>query len=678
MAKPGQPKSPFIKSKITPKNLVYLRKKKYRSVVNDVNAKQEESSGGNHIASVKSLVSTVSTRSESTDSDEHIATITPSASIPFHRKMTSKLAKKNSMMSISSAASKKSRGTLRKTVSNIKEDPFYLYKLKKLEAIDETKLEILHSNLDITSSTESVEEVHSDPSEGDKMVPDGGNTTEREDQMSVSSDSNIRMRFDILEALRDIPHWDGLVAPGSMDQGIDKENVEQGLELEKLQMPLVSKSVASLSESLIPSESTYDPHPATNDADVHSPSTVSFAGPESDDESDWGSQGMAYKSSPVPTFKDMSSESRRSTSSTKSIGSTHPGDQLVDGYLDWLIEKVVFDNAEYLQEKNLDKSKLLHSLFKEVDDYLWERYDNDLLTKRLTEHHVRRCKYSLVTPSTSSPIDEAHRRRYLGALNELDHWLHRKREAEAIHLAEKERLLQELERRQMEDNEKVEKMEEIFRNTIFGGTQPSEHLRFVTETVLQQMRRKRDVMSATRLILIIRQHNNSYVKQKLDEIEANSEEVKLATYLSAEHDVREMVTTLNNKNAELHRMRMLVKTKVHSISHLRCRRKLLNRKFREAREELRKRQEQHSALRDKVYTCNLIHNKLLDQIKEVRYKGGIMCYPKLLVDFDRTEKFIAIKRESVEELRTQHDNLLRRIGMVELKILESRMSGRNK
>ncbi|XP_039502033.1 uncharacterized protein LOC120458452 isoform X2 [Drosophila santomea] len=551
----------FIKGKRAPKKLLYLREKKDRSVVNDENAKQEETSA-------KTIVSTVSTRSYSTDSDEHmpsnVASLwSTSVPIPFsQRKMPNKwtksIGKKNSAFSISSAASKKSRGTIKKKVSKINEEPLHIYKLKRLDAIDEAQ----HSNLDITSSTESEEEVQSDQSdqsEGDKMEPDGGNTTEREDQTSASSDSNIRMRFDILEALRDIPDCDELVATRSMDQnwGIDERNVEKheeqqeqqkpGLELEKSQIPLSRSSLASSAESLMPNESTNEALPPKNNAAVLSPSTISPSELESDDESDWGPQEMPHKSSHVPTFRDMSSKSWSSASSPKPIHSTFYVDQLVQGYLDGLIGKVVdiFDKTDYLRTKNLDKSKLLHRLFKELDDYQWERYDNDLLTKRLTEHHLRRFKYSLVTANTSSSIEETHRRRYLGALNELDHWLHRKGQAEEIHLAEKERLLVELERMQLEDNEKLEKMEEIFRNTIFRDSQPSEHLRLVTETALQQMRKKRDVMSATRLILIIKQHNNSYIKQKLDEIEANTGEVKLATYLSAEHDVQQMVTALN-------------------------------------------------------------------------------------------------------------------------------------
>ncbi|KMY89762.1 uncharacterized protein LOC6731985 isoform X3 [Drosophila simulans] len=680
MAKPGRAKFSFIKSKVIPKKLVNLQSKRDRKkVVNDASAKKVVTSVVSHITSI------VSNLSHSTDSDEHIASTAPSVwstSVPIPPSSQRRMPKQNvrrSVVSISTLPSKKSSSAVKRKLSYIDEEPFHLYKLRKLAASAETQLKIVHSHPHLTSSTDSVEEA-SNQSDGDKVDSEMGNTSDHEDQMTVSSDSNIRMRFDILQTLRNIPDWDELSDIGTSDQnqGIDKKSVEMqavpGSELEQLQIPLARRSLSSSVESLIPSETNYEAPSSQNDDDVQGPEIPSPSGLESNDESDWRRLGMQFKSSHVATFKDITSVSRSSIASLNSIRTTLSIGQLVQSYLDGLIEKVVdiFVNTEYLRKKNLDKSKLMNRLLKEVDDHHWESRDNNWLTKRLTEHHLRRFKYSLVTPSSRSHINESHRRRYMGALNELDHWLHRTRQAEQMHLAERERLLAELERMQLEDNEKVERLEEVFRSTILRGTQPSERLRLVTETALKHMRAKRDALSATRLILIIKQHDNSYTKKKVDEIEAISGEVKLETYLSADNDVQQMVTTLNHKNAELERMCTLVKTKIHTISHLRCRRKLLNRRFREAKDELRERRKRQIALRDEVYNCNLTHNKLLDQIKEVRREGGIMCYPKLLADFDRTEKFIAIKQESIEELKTQYDNLLRRIDKIELKILESR------
>jgi len=97
---------------------------------------------------------------------------------------------------------------------------------------------------------------------------------------------------------------------------------------------------------------------------------------------------------------------------------------------------------------------------------------------------------------------------------------------------------------------------------------------------------------------------------------------------------------------------------------------LLSRKFLVAKAELRKKQQQHLELRDQLYISNLKHNKLLAKIKEVRQKGGIMCYPKLLADFDLTVNFILMKRDRVQELKEKHDSLLRKIEKLEFKVPE--------
>lgn len=489
MAKPGRAKFSFIKSKIIPKKFVNLQGKRDRKkVVNDASAKKVATSGESHITSIMSIPS------HSTDSDERIASTAPSVwstsvpiPIPSSQRGMPKQNVRRSVVSISSLPSKKSSSAVKRKLSYIEEQPFHLYKLRKLEASAETQLKIVHSHPHLTSSTDSVEEA-TNQSDGDKMDSELGNTTDHEDQMSVSSDSNIRMRFDILQTLRNIPDWDELSDIGTTDHnlGIDKKSVEMqqvpGSELEQLQIQLARKSLSSSMESLIPSESNYEAPSSQNDDDVHGTEIPSPSGLESVDESDWRLQGMQSKSSHVATFKDITFESRSSTSSLNSIPTTLSIGQLVQSYLDGLIEKVVdiFVNTDYLRSKNLDKSKLMNRLLKEVEDHHWVSHDNNLLTKRLTEHHLRRFKYSLVSPSSRSYINESQRSRYLGALNELDHWLNRTRQAEQMHLAEKERLLSELERMQREDNEKIERLEEIFRRTLLRDSQPSERLRFVS------------------------------------------------------------------------------------------------------------------------------------------------------------------------------------------------------
>ncbi|XP_037712476.1 uncharacterized protein LOC119548891 isoform X2 [Drosophila subpulchrella] len=507
--------------------------------------------------------------------------------------------------------------------------------------------------------------------EDEKTDSEDAITSMRESQMSVSSDSNIRMRLTLLHSLRSIPNWDELSTTSSI--GKMKTEKEDDEDLGRFRDPLTSNS-NSLGDSIQSTELEYEEILPPDDPDVQSLSSISASDFESDDDSDWESEKTKLKSSLIPTFTEISSGSWSSQASTHVRSHvTFPIEQVVQSYLNGLIEKVVykFENPVYLREKSLDKSKLLERLLKEVDDNTWEKYENELLTKRLTEHYLRRFKYSLITPSKGFSVNEAHRGRYMSALFELDLWLQREREAEEIYMAERDRLLGELEQMQSEDNERIEEMEQVIRKTIFCLPQASDRLKFVTETALSQMRKKRDLMSETRLVLIIKQHNNAYIKQKIDETETISGEVKMDTYLSTETDVQQLSNTLANRNAELHRMYALIKSKIHTTSHLRCRRKLLSRKFLVAKAELRKKQQQHLTLRDQLYTSNLKHNKLHAKIKEVRQKGGIMCYPKLLADFDLTVNLIMMKRDRVQELKEQHDSLLRKIDKLEFKIQES-------
>ncbi|KAH8352907.1 hypothetical protein KR084_007218 [Drosophila pseudotakahashii] len=681
------------KGKKSPKKFEFLRAKKYPKVVKDVSAKLEV------ISAPSSLIPTKSLTTLSTDSEDLAQSVltsgwnTPiSGHSPRRKHSGTKSAgkKKVRMSHMSVNSSLIPRKSINAT--NKKERYFEgkIYKIKKPQSSESVQVIKLNKDLTITSPTESdgnpdeyatsEEECLDDIvlSEGEMSDSQEAITSIRESQISVSSDSDLRMRYNLLHSLRRIPHWDQLSATTSLDpyQWNEKEKKaeEEDEDLGKIRDPLARNSSITSVHSMGQTEEEEALTP--DDPDVISLPLISSSELESDDDSEWKLERTRIESSVIPVFTELSSGSWSSRSSTHERSRLpFPVDHVVQCYLDELIEKVVdiIENPLNLLAKSLEKGKLMDRIIEEVDDLTWERYKNECLTKRLVEHHLRRFKYSLITPSKISSIDESYRRRYLSALDELDHWLQRKREAEDIHMTERDRLIGEIEQMQAQDNERVEEMEQIIRRTLFCHAQTSDRLKLVTENALRQMRKKREALSEIRLVLIIKQHNNAYIIQKLNETETISGEVKMDTYLSTETDVQQLVNTLNHRNAELLRMYGLIKSKIHTISHLRCRRKLLSRKFRGAKGELRKNQKQEKALRDKLYAGNLEHNKLIAKINEVRHKGGIMSYPKLLLDFDQTTNYVLMKRDHVHELREQHDSLVGRIDKLECKIQESQL-----
>ncbi|XP_041566522.1 coiled-coil domain-containing protein 96 isoform X2 [Drosophila elegans] len=599
------------------------------------------------------------------------------------KKISAGRSKRNSKHSVNSVSKKKSFIGSVKRLSSLSIKPPSIYKIKKLSSKENVQAIQFDTSAAITSSTdyEDSEDIEEDlyvQSEGPELTDQSTNQTiNGESQISVSPDLDIRRRFDLLQGLRDIPDLEelGAIATPDLDQWIAGKEKDP-LDVGRFRSPMARHSTSTLSSPLTESENegiTEAAWPPNLEPDAISLTSISLSEVESDDSSYWEPQ-RSPKLSLRPTFISDSSGSSEKSQPKPLVTLNICED--VENYLADLIEKVVegFENADYVRTESLDKGKLLDRLVEEVDDNYWERYENEYLTKRLTEHHLRRSKYSLITPSTSAAHNEANRRRHLSALYELDHWLQREREAEDIHLAERDRLLAELKQKQSEDEAQVEELEELIRKNILRRAYPSDRLKIIAENTLRQMRKKRDEMSEVRLVLIIKQHNNSFIEQKLNELETISEEVTMDTYLSTETDVEQLAHVLSTRNAELLRMHDKIKNKVHSISHLRCRRKLLSRKFLEAKKELQNKQTQNLALRDKLFTRNIIHNKLHAKINEVRFRAGIMCYPKLLVDFDQTEKFILQKQDRVKELKAQHDSLLRRIDIVESKIQLSKLS----
>ncbi|XP_041675026.1 uncharacterized protein LOC108111334 [Drosophila eugracilis] len=560
--------------------------------------------------------------------------------------------------------------------------PFRLYKIKRPESSETVEVIHFNSNLLLSSSTETDHDEYDQAEEDilpriedEKTDPLADLTSLRESQLGLSSDSDIRMRYELLHQLRDIPSCDELSATATPDSFLKIEKKElkkedENLDIGKFKDPLGRHSMSTVEDDDVPTELYNEDLSQNLEPAVRSLHDISSSELESDDDSLWELKAKLDNPSPIPIFIQNPSGFRTSESSLPRVHDAFSIAQVVQGYLIGIIDKVVdkLEKRDILRANKLDKNKLLDRLIQEVDDNNSERYTNEYLTKRITDYYLRRYKYSLVTPSTSSSIQESNRRRYYSALNELDNWLKQEQNAEELLVAEKGRLLGELEQMQAKDIEKVEGMENLFRKTLLGRNQNTDRLKFVVEAILRQMRRKRDLMSETRFDLIIKQHNTAYVKQKLDETETISGEVKMNTYLSMETIVQQLANTLNNRNVDLLRMYSLVKKKIHTISHLRCRRKLLNRKFRVAKEELLVKQKRHSELRDKVYANNLTHNKLLAKIKEARRRGGIMCYPKLLADYDHTVNFIQMKKSCVQELKARHDNLLRKIDKIEYRI----------
>ncbi|XP_002132594.3 uncharacterized protein [Drosophila pseudoobscura] len=355
---------------------------------------------------------------------------------------------------------------------------------------------------------------------------------------------------------------------------------------------------------------------------------------------------------------------------------------MVYDFLDELICKVidVTTKPERLTHRVLDKEKLMDTLLAEANKHHLEQIINQSLSKRITDILVRRCKYSLVKQDTNEITKENNRVRCLSALNELDYWLKREKKSTEIARNEVERNVIEENTKRTEDDEQFQRLENLINSTILNCQNVSDHLKILTRNIIRRLRKMRDELSVTRLNLILKQHTYSHIKTKVEEMDTISENLTMHRYLSVEAQVENLSRTLESKNLSIVKSSSLINSKLHSVSHLRCRRKALSRKLSAAQYILGSLRQKFQDLRLKAYRCNTKHNKLYKCLDDVRYQGGIMLYPQLMTDYDQTLELFAKKRSEIEVLRAEHDILIERIETIEEELritLKNRKGSRN-
>ncbi|BFF94438.1 uncharacterized protein DMAD_12067 [Drosophila madeirensis] len=336
-------------------------------------------------------------------------------------------------------------------------------------------------------------------------------------------------------------------------------------------------------------------------------------------------------------------------------------------FLAEIIDKVVAkaEKPERLLNQTLDKAKLMDALLEGADGHHIEHFINQYLTKRITDILVRRGKYSQVTPSKTADMNTNNQTRCRFALNELDFWLKREKLSIQVARDELQRLVVEENTKRTADDNLWQRLESLVNDTLLICPNVSDNLKMLAGNTIRRLSKMRDELSETRLNLILKQHTYSHIKMKIDKMDTISESLTMQKYLSVAAHVEILDRTLDSRNLSILKASNLINSKIHSVSHLRCRRKTLTRKLTAAQCVLESLKRQFKALRVKAYRCNKTHNKLLSELGNVRHKGGIMLYPLLIADYDQTVEAVGRKRSEIEALRAQHDSLLERLTAIE-------------
>ncbi|XP_034666786.1 uncharacterized protein LOC117900504 [Drosophila subobscura] len=487
-------------------------------------------------------------------------------------------------------------------------------------------------------------------SENETVSDDEENTSQREDV-------ELKNYVDMLNQLRDFPSWHEL-------QLNEEVAEEKAADMSGSLRDPSAVSSTGMADTETDHESVSEAQPSPLKLSAHSLAAVSSSEIE---ESDSFADDAEDEDEQAP-FKqaDLVFDSDEVEIAEHKIAPFELKPTICN-FLDEIIGKVVAkaEKPERLLNQTLDKAKLMAALLQGADGHRIEHFINQYLTKRITDILVRRGKYSQVTPSKTAEMNTNNQRRCRFALNELDYWLKREKLSKQAARDELQRLGIEENTKRTQDDNLWQRLERLVDDTLLICPNVSDNLKMLAGNTIRRLSKMRDELSEARLNLILKQHTYSHIKMKIDKMDTISESLTMQKYLSVAAHVEILDRTLDSRNLSILKASNLINSKIHSVSHLRCRRKTLSRKLTAAQCLLESLKRQFKALRVKAYRCNKRHNKLLSELGNVRHQGGIMLYPLLMADYDQTVEAAGRKRSEIEALRAQHDSLLERLTAIE-------------
>jgi len=115
---------------------------------------------------------------------------------------------------------------------------------------------------------------------------------------------------------------------------------------------------------------------------------------------------------------------------------------------------------------------------------------------------------------------------------------------------------------------------------------------------------------------------------------------------------------------------MKINYDVHALAHLKCKEQMCRRTNNRLKAKLLSCMHWKTHFQEKIYQGKLKHNAFARELNKLKHDGTLRHYPLLLLDYDDTVKELQAKREKVEKLRNNYNNLVNRIEIAE-QLLES-------
>ncbi|KAH8242719.1 hypothetical protein KR032_001366 [Drosophila birchii] len=309
-------------------------------------------------------------------------------------------------------------------------------------------------------------------------------------------------------------------------------------------------------------------------------------------------------------------------------------------------------------EHSLDKNKMIKRLSDEVDEYLYEHFQNGQINSIISEYFRRNHKKAPFLPLL--PEDSGKEcLRFRHALNVVDSLRERVKFMKINYNTNTHKAMLELTSLTVLSYNEEQRLEGLMRKTLVR--RDMERLRRTLDYELRRMQDMRNQISEKRYELNLNLHNLAFVDQKVSKFEKITDTLTISQMLCANESVIHLEKQLEEKIKDVAFMQDNYKKSKIEETCIREKADMIAYTLEKAKLKFDERLIRRNKLREELTKLQYEHAQLKAQRARLEVKGGLLFKVPLMYDYDRCMEDVLVRRKSVRKLKAVVSDITKRI-----------------
>ncbi|XP_073846656.1 uncharacterized protein [Musca autumnalis] len=336
--------------------------------------------------------------------------------------------------------------------------------------------------------------------------------------------------------------------------------------------------------------------------------------------------------------------------------------KLIDELIDKVIEDAEHTTCESMLRKNLDKHKLMVEIFNKIHERNVEQRVCEFLNRKVVEYFKRKKVFRSIMPDSKRYV-ELEMRKHRQVVQHLDNLL--AMEANAKLMASKTKL--KMEDKLREESERSQQaivdFEDVVKRNLFHENRPKCNV--LIEKLLLGMAKCRQEVNEVRFEMILKQHTEASLKEKLSEIDHLGNGLTMKSFEGLHNETQILDRKIEERNIELRKLHERVQRDIHAMAHYKEQQKMLQNSMMAQRLALDELNDEKQQLRQRIHQLRMKRTAIRKQLRELSFDSGLLDKPALMLDYDKTNANVEEQRRIIDVLKQKSKKLEKKIKRLE-------------